>query len=184
MKLLLSLMTVCLLSSCGGIPGIFSLGPGGTPPGAIYSNLTHPNVLTDSPGVIDIDYDPATMELLGWFESDSVSMNLTGRIPGYPSGDVLGVEDADYGTVLGEIIIENELDGLMNVTVDTQRAVVNLFFLRYSDKRTRLSGIGYRFRAGFDDGLRERKRVLREKMEQKELSELNGSDRISGDPAS
>lgn len=135
------LVPCLLLSGC-----IWRLGPGGTDPALFYNNTVYPNVRMGEEDIYEIDYDPETIEIVGWVQAQAASGNITGRVPGYPAADVLGVEDSDYGTVFRGLMEEHDLDGLLSPVVDTQRQVLNLFLIRGSNKHTVVGGVGFRFK--------------------------------------
>lgn len=116
------------------------------------TDVTYANEIANQQ-IIEIPYDPSDIEIVGWFENASASSGVTGRAPGVGSGDLVGVRHSDYAATFRAMLDAHDLDGLLNKVVDTDRWVLNLYFIRFTRQETRLGGVGFRFR---DEALRER----------------------------
>ena len=133
-----------LAAGCSGV--IFTMPPGAAQPGGILTDIAIPN-RADWDRSSVFQYGAEDIEIVGWFETDSASAGVTGRFPGFGSADLVGLRDSDYASTFGRLVEENDLDGMVNKVVDTQRWVLNLYFVRFSRYQTRLGGVGYRLRS-------------------------------------
>ncbi len=140
------LILCALLATAGcGIAPIVKIPPSGAPPGLAGASVTYPEIAPVDTRA-DVPYNPGMIEILGWVETERLSSGITGRAPGFGSGDLIGLRASDYGGAFEQLRKEHNLDGLLNKTVDTERWVLNLYLVRFNRFRTRLGGVGYRFR--------------------------------------
>lgn len=134
----------CLLLLAAGCAPMARLGPAGAHPALVTSGVSYPNsILPDD--VANIPYQSDAIEILHWVEKGRGSANLTGRVPGVPTTSLVGARRSDYQATYQQLLQENELDGLLNLTLDTKRWDLNLYFIRFTYHRTVLGGIGFRF---------------------------------------
>ncbi len=127
--------------------GIWRIGPAAATPGLITSDVVFQNEIQPDP-CPDIPYDPSTLEITGWVQSQKKSFNLIGRVPGTWDDEVLGMEASDYASTYRRILDEHNLDGLLNTTVDTRSFKLDFYLVGFSEQWTTLGGVGYRFRRG------------------------------------
>lgn len=137
------LVPVAMAATGCRIP-IINIGPGSAPPGLLYTNTSEPNFI-EKDDMREIPYDPSLIEMTGWYETKRFSTAFTGRLPIGGSRDLVAIKESDYASTFHEIIVENELDGMVNKTVDTRRWVLNLIIIRFSSWHTLVGGTGYRF---------------------------------------
>lgn len=120
------------------------LGPAGARPGILATNTSYPNILSDSGPTIQ--YSHETIEIVGWVETEEASSGVNARFPIAGSQDLVGINNSDYASTYQRLLKENDLDGLLNTTVDTRRSVLNLIFVRGTKWRTVVGGVGYRIK--------------------------------------
>lgn len=126
-------------------PPIWRIGPGGAVPGLFFSATASPAEVA-LPAAAIVPYDPQTVEIAGWFERTSASYDATTSFNSVPI-PMFGARDSGYEASMKRLIAENELDGLLNQTVDTKYFYLDLFFVNFSSMETRVGGNGYRIRA-------------------------------------
>jgi len=141
---LLPLILLLTISSTGCI---WRIGPGAARRGLFYTDVTYPSVLADPP-VIEIPYDPESIEIVGWVETRSASLGASAQIPG-PKQDLVGVEKSDYATAYQDLMVRYDLDGLIDVVVDTEFHELDIYLAGGRKIGTVIGGVGWRFRPGY-----------------------------------
>ncbi|MGF1572535.1 MAG: hypothetical protein ACFCU1_05630 [Sumerlaeia bacterium] len=139
-----SLLLIALLFTLQGCAPMVRLGPGASAPALLANNTTYPATATNSGPVIP--YSPEEVEILHWVQSEEASRGVNARFPIFGSRDLVGIESSDYAGTYQELLKEHNLDGLLNITVDTRRSVLNLILIRGTKWRTLVGGVGYRIK--------------------------------------
>lgn len=160
-----------LLAATGCTPPIWREGPGATPPTLLATAVNYPNTLQVGLQPA-IPYDPSRLEILEWVQSESASDGFSFRASAGGARDAVGLRKSNYEAVYGRLLLENDLDGLLNHTVDTQRFVVDFVVFRFSRWETIVGGVGYRLRG-------QPRRTVGPHLILREPSEETGSDQTS-----
>ena len=142
-----AILAACLvpLSGC-----LWRIPPSSATPGLLGNDLACPNWAEDL-DVACIPYNPADIEIVGWVENQAQSRGVYGQVPAYAGSQAVSERESNYAAAMNRLMEDNDLDGVLNPVVDTRYWVLNFYVIKFSKVRTRLGGIGYRFREAGPD---------------------------------